>query len=311
MALDEALAKRYKDNTRIHRAVIDACMKHIKNNLGDRNTLQKLASEDDYIFWQQFSEVLLAHQLINFGIQPSHQDVGPDFLIELDGKKIWIEIITPEPNGIPEDWVNYKFNTCAVKRPNEEILLRWTSAISSKVKVLMGDVDKRRKGYLEKGIVSEDDAYVIAVNARLLRGFGGAFPELEGLSQLPFAVEATFGVGPFCLQIQQGSPEVVSSGHQERPSIVNKNEAEVPVKIFLDPYYAPISAIWAVDIDEELLIGKPKPMVVVHNPTAANPVPRNFLPADSEFIANDQGQIYQLECLNGRMSNGLNDTFDA
>jgi hypothetical protein len=178
MQLMEALAKRYSSNQAMDKAVFEACQNHITNNLGDANAVQKLASTNDYEYWQQLSEVLLADQLIKNGFQPTHKSEGPDFLVEQEGKRIWIEVITPEPSGIPEEWLNHTTGT-VFSLPHEAILLRWTSAIKEKAEKLLGYIDRktnaRVEGYIEKGVVSNADAYVIAINSRLLRGFGGKF----------------------------------------------------------------------------------------------------------------------------------------
>jgi hypothetical protein len=111
MQLVEALAKRYSSNQAIDKAIFEACQNHINSNLGDTNAVQKLTSTNDYEYWQQLSEVLLADQLIKNGFQPIHKSEGPDFLIEQEGKRIWIEVITPEPSGIPEEWLNHTTGT--------------------------------------------------------------------------------------------------------------------------------------------------------------------------------------------------------
>lgn len=294
MQLQEALAKRYPHESEkaIRESVIEACQNHIRLNLGDADAEQKLCSEAPFKFWQQLSEVLLAYQLIKAGIQLVHESTGPDFLVEQDGKRIWIEVITPEPNSIPDEWVNHVSET-VVTFPHESILLRWTAAIKEKAEKL--------NRYLESRLVKPEDAYVIAVNGRLLRGFGGRFPEPHGISQFPFAVEATFSVGPFGIKIDPKTLKSVGSGHQDRPFIAKSNGAQVPADTFLDPKFSTISGIWAVDVDESLLLGTPGPMIVVHNPNAITPIPRNLLPAHSEYVATDRGEHYQLDRLSGRM----------
>ena len=59
---------------------------------------------------------------------------------------------------------------------------------------------------------------------------------------------------------------------------------------FLDPRFAPISAIWAVDLNGASVIGNSEPMVVIHNPFALNPIPVGFLPVDSEYVATPSGE---------------------
>ena len=138
-------------------------------------------------------------------------------------------------------------------------------------------------GYLEKGVVGEDDSYVIAVNGRLLRRNG--FPQLFGISQFPFAVEAVFPVGPIQVSIDLRTNEISGSAYQHRPFVINKNGSSVPTSIFLDPAYRKISAIWAMDIDECEVIGNTQYLEVVHNPNATQPIPSRLLPASAEYVA--------------------------
>ncbi|MGQ0446414.1 MAG: hypothetical protein ACT4O2_15140 [Beijerinckiaceae bacterium] len=299
MTIRESLELRYPNQnphcTALREWITELCQNYIKNGLGDKNAEQRLCSNDDAQYWQQLSEVLLADQFDKARIQVAHPHEGPDFLIEHDGRKIWVEVTCPEPNGLPEEWRNHIPGRVS-NLPHEEILLRWTNAISEKSKVLIR--------YLEKGIVRKEDAYIIAINGRLLRGFGGLFPELNGISQFPFAVEAVFCVGPIQIHIDRQTLRTVGSDHQHRPLIPKPNGAVVPADTFLDPKFAPISAIWAVDVnvnvDENLLAGQSGPLVVVHNP--ANPIPTNLLPAHAEYIATDHGDHFKLERRDGRLN---------
>jgi hypothetical protein len=241
----------------------------------------------------------LANELTKAGVRLRHIDEGPDFFIENGKNKIWIEVITPKPEGVPPEWVNQP-ESGTWGFPHEAILLRWTGAIKDKAEKLLGNPDRNIRGYIPKGIVAENDAYVIAINGRLLRG--KAFPQLEGISQFPFAVESTFCVGPFAFNIDRRTLHTTGSGHQHRPLIPKLNGAQIPTDTFLDPRFAAISAIWAVDIDENLLLDRSRPMIVVHNPSANNPIVEGFLPAYAEYIAIDQGNEYLLECRSGRLA---------
>jgi hypothetical protein len=296
MPLTSSLSKRYPHESEmgktIRESLLEVCKRYISAGLGDANAEQNLLSDNTYKYWQQLSEVLLADQLAKAGLDPIHKSEGPDFLIERDGKKIWIEVITPEPNGIPNEWINHVSGT--VTFPHEAILLRWTAAIKEKAEKL--------QSYLKSGLVKPEDAYVIAVNSRLLRGFGGVFPELHGISQFPFAVEATFRVGPYGIKIDPSTLKTVGSGHQDRLFIPKSNGAQVPANTFLDPNFSSISAIWAVDVDELLLLEQTRPMVIVHNPLATNPIPKNFLPAQSEYVTTEHSDHYQLDRCDVRTS---------
>jgi type I restriction enzyme S subunit len=177
--------------------------------------------------------------------------------------------------------------------PHVDILLRWTSAIKAKAEQLLGDRKGTIQGYLKDGIVGPDDAYVIAVNGCRLRS--GPFPALLGISQFPFAAEAVFPIGPYQIQIDRETLKKVGDGHQHRPFVKNKNGSDVPAYTFLDPYFAPISAIWAVDVNGTSAVGGLEPMVVIHNPNATNPLPLKFLPSDADYACTSQASDLLLE----------------
>ncbi len=277
-----------------------ACSEHIHLDLGDRDLVTKLCSGDEARYWQQLSEILLGHELRVAGLplKPSHE--GPDFLIEHGGQRIWIEVICPQAAGIPEEWLTHPFNR-AFSYPHEAILLRWTAAIKEKAEKLLGNPGKGIKGYLDKGVVGPHDVYVIAVNGRLLRG--PHFASISGISQYPCAVEAVFAVGPMQVTIDQTTLKALGSEHQHRPIIKKPSGAGVPAYTFLDPAFRPISAVWAVDIDETWVIGNMKPMAVIHNPDAANPLPTKLLPCHHEYLATPSGAgEYALETHDGLLA---------
>lgn len=299
----KCLAERYTGD--FHRIVAvrefleGACLRHITLGLGDPDLPQKVCSPDESVYWQQLSEILLAYELLEAGITLLPLRTGPDFLIEHDGQRIWIEVICPRPEGIPSDWLERPSGK-AISMPHEAMLLRWTAAIKEKAEKLLGKPESGRRGYLEKGIVAASDVYVIAVNARLLRG--PHFASITGISQFPFAAEAVFAIGPYAVTIDRDRLEIVDSQHQHRPTIAKPNGARVPAYTFLDPAFRPVSAIWATDVDETWIIGNVKAMAVVHNPEAANPLPERFLPAHDEYSATPVGpDQYRLDQRPGRL----------
>ncbi|MBB6469476.1 type I restriction enzyme S subunit [Aminobacter lissarensis] len=301
--LPAAIGRRYPNQgehgATLRTALEGAYRTFLDAGLGDRDALQKLCSPQDAVYWQQLSEVLLADQLQKHSLAAIHPRTGPDLLVDQDGTRIWIEIVTPEPTNIPEAWLAPGLGVVRAF-PHEALLLRWTAAIAAKASVLLGN--EERPGYLGNGVVGAADAYVVAVNGRLLRSADGVFPELNGISQFPFAVEATFGVGPMQVHIDRETLKAVGSDHQERFHIPKPNGASVSAYTFLDPAFAAVSAIWAVDVDESVLLGRVQPMAVVHNPLATNPIPTGLLPAQVEYRAVDKGDHFQLGHLDGRLA---------
>lgn len=303
MTISEFLLQRYPNIGRlpaIRRVLEDACNAFIESGLADRNFVNELCSGSEQKFWSRVSEALLVARIRESGLDPlPTHGRGPDFLLSDDNRKIWIEVVCPEPIGVPADWLMPEHNAVA-DFPHGAILLRWTSAIKEKAEKLIGSMDGTIKGYIEKKIVASEDAYVIAVNGRQLRNGPGS--ALTGISQFPFAVEAVFAVGPYQISINRDTLEQTGAGHQHRPQITNIRGASVPTYTFLDPRFRPISAIWAVDVDGTSVIGNSEPMAVIHNPNALNPIPVGFLPAYDEYVATPtSADEYELNTFSGRL----------
>ena len=271
----------------VRQYLASACEQLVNRSLADPKFITELTSGSDQKFWACVSEALIADRLRDkeFGAR-GKRGVGPDFLVMNGTQRVWIEVICPEPVGIPKDWLNPSSGS-VVEFPHEEVLLRWMSAIKAKAEALIGSDDGKQVGYAGSGLVGSGDAYVIAVNGCQLRG--GRFPELIGISQFPFAAEAVFPVGPLQLRVDRTTLQVIDRGYQHRPFVLNKNGAAVPAHTFLDPRFNLISAIWAVDLDGGSSIGNSEPMAVIHNPNATSRIPLGFLPADDEYEAVAQG----------------------
>lgn len=295
----EFIYKKYPNEGRqeiISKELIEVCIDFIKSGLADPNFIEELCSENESSFWSRLSEALLASQLKKTGLTPkSSGSEGPDFLLEQEGLKIWIEVTCPDPIGLPTDWQRLELqnNIRIVDFPHKEILLRWTHAIKEKTEKLLGSSDGKIKGYFKKGIVSSEDAYVIAINSCKLRS-GDRFPQLSGISQFPFAFEAVFPIGPKQIKINNNSMEIIESTYQYRPKIQKSEKAHVETNIFLDDKFEAISAIWAVDIDGSYIVGNYEPMVIIHNPKAKNPLPTGLIPANYEYVARIIGDELEI-----------------
>ncbi len=297
MELPEAFASRYRlpgeHGDTVRAQMLQICQAYLDGGLGDRNSEQRLCSQDDYVYWQQLSEVLIWHELSR-RMPVEHRDIGPDFLIRDGSRNVWVEVITPEPTNIPIDWLTDGDESGVYSLPSEPLLLRWTAAIKEKAEKLLGNADLNYRGYLAQGVVDASDVYVIAINGRLLRSANGAFPQLEGISQLPFAAEAALAVGPLAITVNRETVERSAAHQTHRAAIRKPNGSEVPANTFLDPAFAPISAIWALDIDESVVLGRSGPMAMVHNPHAINPLRIGLLPANAQFITECRGDHYTI-----------------
>jgi len=264
----------------------------MESGIADPKYLSEITSGSDGKFWSCLSEAFIYQRIKHLDLpRRIHLGEGPDFLVQRGDKKVWIEVVCPEPSGVPSDWLDIQVIK-AGSVPHEAILLRWTSAIKDKTEKLVGRADSKVKGYLQTGVLSENDAYVIAVNGCQMRH--GPFPALHGISQFPYAAEAVFPVGPYQISIDRDSLKKVGEGHQIRFHVPKPNGSEVPTHAFLDPSFRHVSAVWAIDFNGTSVIGNSEPSALIFNPNAAQPLERGLLVADDEFFATKTGDEYTL-----------------
>ncbi len=256
------------------------------------NLVREVTSGDDGKIWAHVWEAMLYRYLSNLGFEPQTAGVkkagqrGPDFGIVHEGLRIWIEAVTPDPKGIPSDYLEPPKQGVVEFRPvlQEERLLRWTSVLSDKRKTL--------ESYRTQDIISARDCAVIAVNSCRLQEY--AKNDL-GCSGLPFAVEAVFPIGPIAFPITPEGKPAGGPVNVPRSEIQKPNKSLVSTENFLDPNYANVSAIigcWQKDMLNEALL-----LTVVHNPLATIALPKRILGANKEYVADQEGDGYVLRLL--------------
>lgn len=265
----------------------------IAGGMADANFVERLDPGSLDATWSALSEAMVHAALQPWPKPARTPGRGPDFLVEIEGRRVWLEVVCPTANQVPTAWSQAPVPTrttptTVVSFPHGELLARWTSAIDEKAKKLSREKEGKWVGYAHDGTVADGEPYVILVNACRLRSMG--MPQLDGISQHPFAVEAAFGVGPLAvridLQTQRMSPAVNSIRDTFPKS--SRPETAIPTQVFLDPAYAGVSAIWAIDWLGDHSRGA-EPSAVVHNPLARSPLPTGVIPCEREYVAQDQG----------------------
>lgn len=88
--------------------LIRVCNEFMDRGLADPKFLRELIAGQDSKFWACISEALLADHLRK-KVFPDRSAVGkgPDFLAMDRDRKVWIEVICPEPRGVPADWLTF------------------------------------------------------------------------------------------------------------------------------------------------------------------------------------------------------------
>ncbi|HME86040.1 MAG TPA: hypothetical protein VKG91_16225 [Roseiarcus sp.] len=228
------------------------------------NFVKEFTSGKKERFFQRLWEMLLARHLDAQGHRLNSPALGPDFRFVHGDRVVWVEAISPEPRGLPADWMELPApNTVRVGRvPHDEIALRWTAAFKEKWDKL--------SDYRRKQIVAEGDAYVIAIHGGQL----GALPLDHGISRYPLALETVFPIGPLAIPVDRETGKIGKSVTSERFSIQNANGSPVPTTPFVNTNYAGVSAVLAYSGDRSS--NSSLPAYVVHNPSLASLCPSVF-----------------------------------
>lgn len=251
--------------------------KFANSGAADSNYLDALNSSDEGQFWARVWEAMLHSRFEKLGWNVSGGGAGPDFKVESKAGTVLVEATVPSPDGIPADWLEPKPGVVR-DFPHKEILLRWTSKLADKRKKHLDDI--------AKGAAAADVPFVIAINSRRL----GHAPDENGISGWPFAVEATFPIGPLAVPVNAETGEFGESYQSLRFTIPKKPGVDVPTGNFLDPDYKCVSGLigcpawYSDDATLAKFAGQP-PYFVVRNPLATNPLPANWLAGSIEYAA--------------------------
>jgi type I restriction enzyme S subunit len=251
----------------------------------DRNFLIEFPRRGQ--FHARVWEMRLTVVLKRFGLPVCARRVGggPDIRIDTN-PVVWIEAVAPL--GTVEQWALHEL---AMRRPvpvlEPEILLRYTQAIREKW--------NKYNGYLNRGIVSPSDCYVIAVS-------GSALPAASApgrYGEPPTVASALYGIGPYRWQIEMGTGCVVESGYSHRPMTVKTaTGAEIESDLFLSDKRRGISAVIYSPNDVQnrpTFFGREDgwDLIIFHNEFAAVPLAPGLIKRGQEWGTKD-GRLWIL-----------------
>lgn len=248
--------------------------------LADKHFMGQFAIDFDARFW----EMDLTCAFIEKSFNVNCPKPGPDICIDFDGWKLWVEAIAPGDGGGADQVPGYSMGTgIAQPVPDGKIILRLTSAI----------VEKHDKylSYLEKGIISDSEPYIIAINGSQIKSSRSDFNP-------PRVVRAVFPIGNEYLTFDKVSGNVVDSGFEYKASVRKENGTEIPIDIFLNPKFEGVSAVLFSNSD---CCNRPEitgmDYVLIHNPLAKNKISEGLIKFGCEYIAEvKNGTEYELRC---------------
>lgn len=144
-------------------------------------------------FHQRWWEVYLTLGLCHLGLPVStfFQDDQPDVLLDFGDAKVWVEAVAPNP-GAKSDAVPKPVVNGVSDLPMQECLLRLTQAVTVKREAL--------NCYVQRGIVSQADAFVVAVSACALNQFGSLLDWPQ-----PVMLRVLAGAGDLAIPLNKSS----------------------------------------------------------------------------------------------------------
>ncbi|MGB4781774.1 hypothetical protein [Candidatus Methylomirabilis sp.] len=244
------------------------------DGLEDQHFEQQLDQDAQARLW----EMMLAKILKSEGYELKSTDHGPDFVIETDGKRVFIEAVCPGPGdeGNPNSVPPIVYGApIAQDVPVPQIVLRIRSALEGK--------KQKYKHYVEQGIVSVSDCCVIAVSSSKLSPRAKLWP--------PTIMRATHGLGnPYVIF---GKDEgAVGEGIESCESIPKVNGQDIDTRFFLSEENALISAVLYSDCSFfSLVFDLFDESMILHNPKAFVLLPQGFIKRIKE--------IWTICCQNG------------
>lgn len=147
-------------------------------------------------FHQRWWEMYLAIGLIHLGLnaRPPRDDEGPDLVVDVAGRRVWIEAVVPSI-GTTSDRVPEPIMNGLGDYPKRECLLRLAQGLDSKQKALTE--------YVQESLIQPEEPCIVAISACNLNTFGSLL-DLDPTCPAPLALLA--GAGPMVVT-RHGSRE--------------------------------------------------------------------------------------------------------
>ena len=220
-------------------------------------------------FHQRWFEMYLTVSLIRAGATVECPKPGPDVLLKLDRRRIWIEAVCVtegqprKPDSVPKSVTGQ-----AQETPVRQYVARIRNALDEKAK-------KFRK-YLDDGIVDQGDITVISINVGQIPFL---FLDLEDCT-----MKSLYGVGDRIVTVNKVSGRPIDSGRASIHEIRKTSGASINVLPFVDGSMAHVSSVLISWANVSKL---PSPLgadfVLYPNLSCMNPWQSNSLPLAEEW----------------------------
>lgn len=229
-----------------HQNLIRVFHDFMASGCADPIFLKGICSNDANVSAQRLGEMLLYERLYHSGFapEPSPGGKGPDFCVKAEGKRIWLELITPSAGDdlrINELFMAHDpLNPCPRDATDlrKRTLLRISHGIAEKL--------AKYEGYLGEGVVGPDDLLVIVVNDAAMCPdtffYGVQFNADNGVGGQSLAEHAVYGIGHATWELADNNGRN-NRKNTSRELVENRPEPKrdgtardpVPVSLFMNP----------------------------------------------------------------------------
>src|SRR5215831_1944053 len=234
-------------------------------------------------FLERFWEMYLAVALIEQGFPlHRHGERGPKFYALIGNRRVWFEPVAPSL-GTTADQVPKPVTGAAAYLSDMKTILRLTNAFGTKRRVYAAALDK--------GIISPNDAYVLAINTR------DNTPNVAYRNSMPFFIEAFLPLSSGTFILDEKAIVMRDSYYQYRPYVTKLSGTCSFTLTFLNDEASFCSAILHSTVDwanhPAQLGGE---FEVLHNHRAMRPLDAAVFSWCQQYTCRD-GQLHRSEPL--------------
>jgi hypothetical protein len=226
-------------------------------NHADKDFRKELRSNFDARYWEMY----LTCSFIFAGHTVTCPKPGPDVGIIYKERRIWFEATSPSC-GTPGS-ADYAGGPIGGAVPEEKIILRYLNSISTKYK-------EQYANWLTKGIVSDKDAFVVAINP-------WEIPWDHKDSDPPRILQAGYTIGTPYGEVERETLTPIGVGYQSRDKIMKESTANVDTGVFQREEYKNLTALLCSRAE---VANRPSQMgrdfQLAPNPNATVPLPEGF-----------------------------------
>jgi type I restriction enzyme S subunit len=201
--------------------------------------------------------------MLSSGYLLSSEDSGPDIVvIDAHGKSLlYIECVAPT-GGSGADRIEEP-DKDVFWVPHDDIILRYLSEVKGK--------QNRYLRWKRDGLIDPSLPFVIALNSRDI-------PMAVSEANPPRLVQALYGIGTACVQIDSRTLEVVGSGCTSKPRTHKRSGSEVSLHGFISNELQEVSAILFGCLPSNWIPDDPRAeMTTAHNFMALNPLAKGWI----------------------------------